>query len=133
LTARRTAFVTGAAYGIGAASALALAGDGCDVAVSELTPDDLAETVQAITKAGARAVPVTLDVRSLSSIEGAMADVLTAFGHLDVLVNNAGVPLTRPAVEVTEAEWNAVIDVNLKGWATPNANHIVTAVARGWK
>jgi len=45
LTARRTAFVTGAAYGIGAASALALAGDGCDVAVSELQPDDLAETV----------------------------------------------------------------------------------------
>ncbi len=45
MTARRTAFVTGAAYGIGAASALALAGDGCDVAVSELQPDDLAETV----------------------------------------------------------------------------------------
>ncbi len=41
--------------------------------------------------------------------------MLTAFGHLDVLVNNAGVPLTCPAVEVTEAEWNAVIDVNLKG------------------
>ena len=115
MTARRTAFVTGAAYGIGAASALALAGDGCDVAVSELKPDDLAETVQAITKAGARAVPVTLDVRSLSSIERAMADVLTAFGHLDVLVNNAGVPLTCPAVEITEAQWNGVIDVNLKG------------------
>lgn len=44
-----------------------------------------------------------------------MADVLAAFGNLDVLVNNAGVPLTRPAVDVTEAEWNAVIDVNLKG------------------
>jgi NAD(P)-dependent dehydrogenase (short-subunit alcohol dehydrogenase family) len=58
---------------------------------------------------------VTLDVRSLSSIERAMADVLAAFGRLDVLVNNAGVPLTRPAVEVTEAEWHAVIDVNLKG------------------
>ncbi len=58
---------------------------------------------------------MTLDVRSLSSIERAMADVLTAFGHLDVLVNNAGVPLTCPAVEVTEAEWNAVIDVTLKG------------------
>ena len=57
MIARRTAFVTGAAYGIGAASVLALAGDGGDVAVSELKPDDLAETVQAITKAGARGRP----------------------------------------------------------------------------
>ena len=60
-------------------------------------------------------MPLKLDVRSLASIERAMADALAAFGHLDVLVNNAGVPLTRPAVDVTEAEWNAVIDVNLKG------------------
>lgn len=107
--------MTGAAYGIGAASALALARDGCDVAVSELKLDDLAETVQAITTAGARAIPVTLDLRSVSSIEHAMAEVLAAFGQLDVLVNNAGVPLTRPAVDVTEAEWDEVIDVNLKG------------------
>ena len=114
-TGRRTALVTGAAYGIGAASALALARDGCDVAVSELKPDDLAETVKAITAAGARAVPVALDVRSLASIERAMADVLAAFGRLDALVNNAGVPLTRPAVDVTEAEWDQVIGVNLKG------------------
>jgi NAD(P)-dependent dehydrogenase (short-subunit alcohol dehydrogenase family) len=114
-TGRRTAFVSGAAYGIGAASALALARDGCDVAVSELKLDDLAETVQAITAAGARAVPVTLDLRSVSSIARAMVEVLAAFGQLDVLVNNAGVPLTRPAVEVTEAEWDEVIDVNLKG------------------
>ena len=90
-TGRRTAFVSGAAYGIGAASALALARDGCDVAVSELKLDDLAETVQAITAAGARAFPVTLDLRSLSSVERAMAAVIAAFGHLDALVNNAGV------------------------------------------
>ncbi len=114
-TGRRTALVTGAAYGIGAASALALARDGCDVAVSELKLDDLAETVQAITTAGARAVPVTLDLRSVSSIERVVAEVLAAFGQLDVLVNNAGVPLTRPAVDVTEAEWDEVIDVKLKG------------------
>ena len=50
---------------------------------------------------------MTLDVRSRASIERAMADVLAAFGYLDVLANNAGVPLTCPAVEITEAQWNA--------------------------
>jgi NAD(P)-dependent dehydrogenase (short-subunit alcohol dehydrogenase family) len=115
LTGRRTAFVTGAAYGIGAASAVALARAGCDVAISELKPDELADTKAAVTAAGARALPVALDVRSVADIERALAEVVAAFGHLDVLVNNAGVPLTRPAVDVTEAEWDEVLGVNLKG------------------
>lgn len=112
---RRTALVTGASYGIGAATALALARDGCDVAVSELRPENLTDTVKGITGAGARALAVELDVRAQPSIERAMAEVVAAFGHLDVLVNNAGVPLTRPATEVTPAEWDEVLGVNLKG------------------
>jgi NAD(P)-dependent dehydrogenase (short-subunit alcohol dehydrogenase family) len=114
-TSRPVAFVTGAAYGIGAATAVALARDGFDVAVSELRPDDLKETVKAIGAAGARALPVELDVRSLPGIRKAMAQVVSAFGQIDALVNNAGVPLTRPAVDVSEAEWDEVLDVNLKG------------------
>ncbi|HET9492573.1 MAG TPA: SDR family oxidoreductase [Methylomirabilota bacterium] len=112
---RPRAFVSGASYGIGAATAVALARDGFDVAVSELRPDDLTVTVKAITEAGGRAVPVALDLRSLSSIQHAMGEVLTAFGGLDALVNNAGVPLTRPAVEVSESEWDDVLGVNLRG------------------
>jgi 2-deoxy-D-gluconate 3-dehydrogenase len=112
---RPAALVTGASYGIGAATAVGLARDGFDVAVSELRPEDLKETVAAIEAAGARAVPVALDVRALADIERAMAEVLEALGRLDVLVNNAGVPLTRPALEVTPAEWDEVLGVNLKG------------------
>jgi NAD(P)-dependent dehydrogenase (short-subunit alcohol dehydrogenase family) len=109
------AFVTGASYGIGAATALALARDGFDIAVSELRPENLTDTVKAVTGAGVRAVPVALDVRSLASIERALAEIMKAFGRVDVLVNNAGVPLTKPAVEVTEADWDEVMGVNLKG------------------
>jgi NAD(P)-dependent dehydrogenase (short-subunit alcohol dehydrogenase family) len=133
-TGRPVAFVTGASYGIGAASAVALARDGFDVAVSELRPENLAETVKAILAAGGRAEPFELDVRSLPSIRNAMAQVLTAFGRLDALVNNAGVPLTRPALEVTEAEWDEVLGVNLKGaffLSQQMGRHLITAGRAG--
>ncbi|MGH8635370.1 MAG: SDR family NAD(P)-dependent oxidoreductase [Burkholderiales bacterium] len=112
---RRTAFVTGASQGIGAAIALTLARDGFDVAVSSTRPEKLAGVVAEIGAARARAVPVALDVRAPQNIEEAMAQVVGAFGHLDVLVNNAGVPLRKPALDVTPAEWERVLDVNLKG------------------
>jgi len=112
---RPAAFVTGASQGIGAAIALALARDGFDVAVSSTRPDKLAGVVAEIEAAGGRAVPVALDVRAPGSIEKAMTQVVSACGHLDVLVNNAGVPLRKLALDVTPAEWETVIDVNLKG------------------
>jgi len=112
---RPVALVTGASQGIGAAIALALARDGFDVAVSSTRPEKLAGVVSEIEAAGARAMPVALDVRAPGRIEKAMAQVVGACGHLDVLVNNAGVPLRKLALDVTPAEWEAVIDVNLKG------------------
>jgi NAD(P)-dependent dehydrogenase (short-subunit alcohol dehydrogenase family) len=112
---RRTAFVTGASQGIGAAIAVALGRDGYDVAVSSTHPEKLSGTLAAVAAAGGKAVPVALDVRSQQSIEKAMAQVLAACGHLDVLVNNAGVPLRKRALELTAAEWDTVMDVNLSG------------------
>ena len=114
-TARRTALVTGASYGIGAAIADALARDGYDVAVSELTAEALADTVKQIESHGARAVPVALDVRAQPSVEACMRQVLGAFGTLDLLVNNAGVLLRKPVIDMTRDEWAMVMDVNLTG------------------
>jgi 2-deoxy-D-gluconate 3-dehydrogenase len=112
---RRTAFVTGASQGLGAAIATALARDGFDVAVSSTRAANLAETARRIESAGARAVAVTLDLRALSSVERAMTQVVDAFGQLDVLVNNAGVTLRKRALDVSPAEWEALLDINLKG------------------
>ena len=112
---RRTAFVTGASQGIGAAIALGLARDGFDVAVSSTRPEKLADIVAKLAAAGACVMPVALELRSLSSIEQAMAEVIGAFGQLDVLVNNAGVPLRKMALDVTAAEWETVIGTNVTG------------------
>lgn len=113
--ARRVALVTGASYGIGAASALALAKDGCDVAIADLGTGTLKDTGAAIEAAGARALPVVLDVTSQDSVERAFARVVSEFGRVDVLVNNAGIPLNKPALDITREEWGRVIDVNLNG------------------
>ena len=113
--ARRAALVTGASYGIGAAIAIGLARDGCDVAVTDLATAALDKTLAAIAAEGARAVPVALDVRRQHSVEAAFAAAVAGLGRLDILVNNAGVPMTRPATDITRAEWDEALAVNLTG------------------
>lgn len=112
---RRVAFVTGASQGLGAEIAVALARDGCDVAISSRRVERLSDTLGRIEAAGARGVPVELDVRAQSSMERAMAEVASAFGQADVLVNNAAVTLRRTALEMTREEWDELMSVNLKG------------------
>jgi NAD(P)-dependent dehydrogenase (short-subunit alcohol dehydrogenase family) len=115
MAAKRTALVTGASYGVGAASALALAREGFDVAVTATKLDNLAATMKALGVAGARALPLVLDLREQASIEQATADAMTTFGGLDVLVNNAGANVRRLAVDVTTQDWDAVMAVNIRG------------------
>jgi NAD(P)-dependent dehydrogenase (short-subunit alcohol dehydrogenase family) len=112
---RRTALVTGASYGVGAATALALAREGYAVAVSARRLENLNDTVTKLAAVGARAVPLVLDLCSQSSIELAMADVVAAFGQLDLLVNNAGADLRKLALDVSWADWDAVMATNLRG------------------
>ncbi len=123
----RVALVTGASYGIGAASALTLARDGYDIALADLREDMLADTAAKITAIGRRVALLTLDLRQQSSVEAAAAKAITSLGRLDVLVNNAGVPQRKPALDVTRDEWALVMDVNLAG-----TFFMTQAVARGW-
>lgn len=111
------ALVTGAGSGLGQAAAIALAAEGATVAVTEL-PDRMEraeETVSRVAANGATAFAIELDVRSLESIAACVKSVVSRSGRIDVLVNNAGVNVRRRAFDVSETDWDTVIDVNMKG------------------
>jgi NAD(P)-dependent dehydrogenase (short-subunit alcohol dehydrogenase family) len=113
--AAKRALVTGASYGVGAAIACALARDGFDVALTATKIENLAGTMKTLETFGVRVLPVALDLRDDASIAGAAADVIAALGGLDLLVNNAGTNLRKPATEVSGEEWDAVMAVNVRG------------------
>jgi NAD(P)-dependent dehydrogenase (short-subunit alcohol dehydrogenase family) len=115
MAVKRAALVTGASYGVGAATACALARDGFDVAVTATKVENLAGTLKMLKPLGVRVVPVALDLRDEASIVRAVADVIAALGGLDLLVNNAGVNLRKLATEVSREEWDVVMAVNVRG------------------
>ena len=111
----RVALGTGAHQGIGAAVAVALAGEGADVALSWLDDRAAAEAVAArIGAAGRRAHLVRADVSRLAEIEAMVGETVRALGAPDILVNNAGVYPRVPLLEMRESDWDHVIDINLK-------------------
>ena len=111
----RTALVTGTSAGLGRAIAIALAQEGYDLAPTELDTSALKDTLAQPDIAKRKAVPVALDLRSQDSIKAAFERAAKELGDIDLLVNNAGRALLKPVVDVTEAEWDDVIDTNLKG------------------
>jgi NAD(P)-dependent dehydrogenase (short-subunit alcohol dehydrogenase family) len=112
---RPSVFVTGASQGIGAGIAVEMARKGYDVAVSSTRPEKLSGVLDELRSAGARALPVELEIRDQASIERAMAAVVGEFGGLDVLVNNAAVAVRKAVVDLTPEEWQTVMGTNLTG------------------
>ena len=113
----KVAIVTGAGSGIGKAIAVAVAEAGADCVPTEL-PDkiaDLEPVCADIEATGRRAVPLPLRLPDKASIDAMVDGVLDAFGRVDILVNNAGINIPRDALELTEEDWDSVLDVNLKG------------------
>ncbi len=110
------ALVTGANSGIGKGVALALGAAGADVAVNYVAGDEAAEAVvEQISKNGARAFAVKADVSNESDVQAMFKAILAEFGTLDILVNNAGLQRDAPFDEMTLAQWNTVLSVNLTG------------------
>jgi 3-oxoacyl-[acyl-carrier protein] reductase len=113
--AGRVALVTGASRGIGRAVAVALARAGADVAVNYRERSDAAaEVLREIRDAGRRAVIVQADVSHSGHVRRMVSDVERALGPIDILVNNAGIARPQQIEEITERDWDELIDVNLK-------------------
>jgi NAD(P)-dependent dehydrogenase (short-subunit alcohol dehydrogenase family) len=112
---RRAAFITGASYGVGAATALALAHEGCDLAITATRLGNLDRTRASLEALGTSVVPLELDLNGQDSIEAAMGAAVSRFGRLDILVNNAGAHGRQPAVEITRADWDRMFAPNLTG------------------
>jgi NAD(P)-dependent dehydrogenase (short-subunit alcohol dehydrogenase family) len=111
----RTALVTGASSGIGRHVATLLAAHGAAVAVAARRRDRLDALVDEIAARGGRAVAVEMDVTDAASVTDAYARAGEALGVPDVVVNNAGISVVRPALELADDEWDAVVDTNLRG------------------
>src|SRR5580658_1666320 len=111
----KVALITGAASGIGRASAIRFANEGAKVMVADVRAETASNTAAEIEKAGGVAKSVSVDVRVGAEVERMVDETIRAFGRLDILFNNAGVFVPKTVVDTTEQEWDWVVDVCMKG------------------
>lgn len=111
----QVAFITGASSGLGAHFAETLAGAGAKVAIGARRADRLSELAERIEAKDGRALPVELDVTDVNSVTRAVTIAEEELGPVSILVNNAGIPPKDLSLEMEEAEWDRVMDTNLKG------------------
>jgi 3-oxoacyl-[acyl-carrier protein] reductase len=109
------AVVTGAGRGIGRAIALKFAAQGADIAAVDLKTEFVQETVEEVRKLGRKAWAVSANVSEAASVEAAVEQILKEAGRVDILVNNAGITKDGLVMRMSEADWDAVLDINLKG------------------
>ncbi len=109
------AVVTGGGRGIGRAIALALAGDGCHIALTDLNQADMDETAAQIEQLGRRAFSVVNNVADAVQVQDAVGRIVAHFGRVDILVNNAGITRDGLILRMKEEDWDLVLSVNLKG------------------
>lgn len=112
----KTAVITGGGRGIGKCIALKLASLGANIVINDIpSSPDAEKTVDEINAAGAKAIAISGDVRSLEDMEKVMSGALQTFGSIDILVNNAGITRDTLMMRMKEQDWDDVLDINLKG------------------
>ena len=111
----RVAIVTGTSRGLGQYFGRALARAGADLVITSRNPSTLQAFQKEIEDLGRRVLPLPLDVRDYDSIQQMTQKAVACYGQIDILVNNAGCNVRKPALEISWAEWNLVLDTNLRG------------------
>ncbi|MFB7640173.1 SDR family NAD(P)-dependent oxidoreductase [Peribacillus butanolivorans] len=111
----RVAIVTGGSKGLGSGMAYALAEQGADIVIVSRNQAEGELVAAKIRSMGRKSMALSVDVQDISSINEMVETVTKEFGRIDILINNAGVGITKFALEVTEEEWDKVVDTNLKG------------------
>ncbi len=111
----KVTLVTGGARGIGRSVALLFAQEGADIVVGDVNMQEAEKTCMDIRSLGRQALSIEMDVADYEKIEGAINKILDKLGKIDILVNNAGITKDNLILRMSEAEWDAVLDVNLKG------------------
>lgn len=112
----KTALITGGSRGIGKGIALIFAEAGADIAICCRHQDEVEVTAAEIRKLGRRVLPVQADVTKKADVDNLIAKTVLEFGGIDILVNNAGTVIVKPFPEQAEADWDQVMDVNLKSY-----------------
>ncbi|WP_017798098.1 SDR family NAD(P)-dependent oxidoreductase [Oceanobacillus kimchii] len=110
----KTAIVTGAGKGIGRSIALLFAQNGADVALMARNEEELSDVAKEIEAIGQKALPIPIDLTNINEIPSVVEKVYKYFGKIDILVNNAGMNIPKQAEEVTEDDWDRIIDINVK-------------------
>ncbi|HTY44802.1 MAG TPA: 3-oxoacyl-[acyl-carrier-protein] reductase [Patescibacteria group bacterium] len=111
----QVAFITGSAQGIGREIAMTFAAEGADVVVSDVNLEKATQTSQEIEGLGRKSLALQTDVTKGEQVDEAINKILDKFGKVDILVNNAGITKDNLLLRMSEADWDAVINVNLKG------------------
>ncbi|MBO0855783.1 MAG: SDR family oxidoreductase [Nocardia sp.] len=115
MTSTRTAIVTGGAAGIGAGISTRLAADGYAVAIFDLDGDAANKLAAALEESGGTAIGVTVDVTDRAAVDAGVAEVRNRLGRPTILVNNAGLTIATPFLDITPEAWNSALDINLGG------------------